>query len=309
MKERSGLKKLTFGVAVMSVSVMLSKICGMFFKIPLTAILGTYGMGVFNTAYTVYSLLFVLCSAGLPSAIAISVSSSALACENKASPSRILRISVKFFGTIGLICAVSTYVLADVLAGILNNPESADCLRALSLCLFFTTVSGVLRGYFQGHSDMLPTAVSQVIEALGKLVWGVLFAWYANKNEFPISTVAAYAVLGVTFSSILGTVYLIVKYVVYKNKHKTFVKCDEDRNKTNNLSVLKKLLRTTAPITMSSLVMSVVGIIDLLIVMRLLGGEFDSVNDEYGAYSALATPIFNLPAVMIMPIAASALPL
>ena len=310
MNERSGLAKITFGVAVMSFSVILTKICGMFFKIPLTSILGTYGMGVFNTAYTVYSLLFVLCSAGLPSAIAISVSSNLEAnpCgEKRADPAQILSVSIRFFGAVGLVCALLTYVTADFLAGLLNNPQSAMSLRALSACVFFTCISGVFRGYFQGHKDMVPTAISQVTEAVGKLVFGVCFALYADRQGFPIGSVAAYAVFGVTLSSVLSTLYLLVKYVFFKHK-RAFLSENET---ANNKTVLKKLFKTAAPITMSSLVMSVVGVIDLVLVMRLLkspDGSLDFANDQYGAYSALATPLFNLPAVLIMPVATATLP-
>jgi len=310
MSERSGIEKISFGVAVMSFSVILTKICGMFFKIPLTSILGTYGMGVFNTAYTVYSLLFVLCSAGLPSAIAISVSSNLEASPNKekrADPAQILSVSIRFFGAVGFLCAAATYAAADILAGLLNNPQSAMSLRALSACVFFTCISGVFRGYFQGHKDMVPTAVSQVIEALGKLVFGVLFAMYATKKGFPVGSVAAYAVFGVTLSSILSALYLLVKYVFFKHKGAFLAKNETVGNKT----VLKNLFKTAAPITVSSLVMSVVGIIDLILVMRLLkspDGSLDFANDQYGAYSALATPLFNLPSVLIMPIATAVLP-
>lgn len=309
MKERSGLKKLTFGVAVMSISVMLTKICGMFFKIPLASILGTYGMGVFNTAYTVYSLLFVLCSAGLPSAIAISVSSNLKHGANDVidiTPGRILAVSIKFFATLGLVLASLTYVFADKLAGALNNPESTSSLKALALCLLFTTVSGVFRGYFQGHGDMVPTALSQVIEAFGKLVFGTCFAWYANSNGYPIRAVSAYAVFGVTLSSFICAVYLLLKYVFYRKKRLFSLKNEVERK--SDIGILKKLLKTAAPITASSLVMSIVGIIDLFLVMRLLSGSSDFANDQYGAYSALATPIFNLPSVMIMPIATALLP-
>jgi len=290
---------------------MLTKICGMFFKIPLTSILGTYGMGVFNTAYTVYSLLFVLCSAGLPSAIAISVSSNLKDGENGCNldvpPRSILWVSIRFFGAIGLVCAALTYAFAEKLAGLLNNPESAPSLKALSLCLLFTTVSGVLRGYFQGHGDMVPTALSQVIEAFGKLALGVLFAWYASSHGYPIRSVAAYAVFGVTLSSLLSAVYLLLKYAFYKQRRAYKTKNTDNRD----TAILKKLFKTAAPITMSSLVMSIVGIIDLILVMRLLkgaDGSSDFANDQYGAYSALATPIFNLPSVMIMPIATAILP-
>lgn len=310
MSERSGINKLTFGVAVMSFSVILTKICGMFFKIPLTSILGTYGMGVFNTAYTVYSLLFVLCSAGLPSAIAISVSSNLEANPNKekrADPSQILSVSVRFFGAVGFGFAVITYVTADLLARLLNNPQSAMSLKALSACVLFTCISGVFRGYFQGHKDMVPTAISQVTEALGKLIFGVCFALYASKKGFPVGSVAAYAVFGVTLSSLLSMLYLLIKYAFFKHR-KSFLAKNET---VDNKIVLKKIFKTAAPITMSSLVMSVVGIIDLVLVMRLLkspDGSFGFANDQYGTYSALAVPLFNLPSVLIMPIATAALP-
>lgn len=306
MQNKTSLEKVTFSVAVMSFSVILAKVCGMLFKIPLTSILGTYGMGLFNTAYTVYSLLFVLCSAGLPSAIAISVSSSDI--SDGLYKSRILSISLRFFGIISLACSLATYALADTLAKLLNNPESAQSLKALSACVFFTTVCGVFKGYFQGHNDMVPTAVSQIMEAFGKLLFGVLFAFYAFKKGYPIGSVAAYAVFGVTISSILSAAYLLLKYVVFKNK----VSNNPNTTVYDNKTILKKLLKTAAPITLSSLVMSVVGIIDLVLVMRLLNdpsGAADYRTDQYGAYSALATPIFNLPSVLILPIATVCLPI
>lgn len=308
MQKKTSFEKLTFGVAVMGFAVVLTKICGLFFKIPLTRILGTSGMGIFNTAYTVYTVLFVLCTAGLPSAMSVNVSVSAEGKGRYPDAHRILVTAIKFFAALGLTGSIAMYAAAAPVSEFLGNPESASSLKALSACVFFTCLAGVFRGFFQGHGNMVPTAVSQVIEALGKLVFGVLLAFYALSKGLAIEHVSAYAVFGVTVASVLSCAYLALKYVIFKAQNRSIPR---ENTKYSEKNVLKSLFRVAAPITLSSLVMSLVGVIDLLLVMHLLkspNGSTDFANDQYGAYSALATPLFNLPSVMVLPIATAALP-
>ena len=128
-------------------------------------------MGVFSVAYNVYTTLFVIATAGLPVAISKLVAE-CLATGRQEETGRVLRVSLAAFSLFGLAAAALLWLGADQLTAWVGNPMAALAVRAVAPSLLFVSVLAVIRGYYQGLSDMVPTAVSQVLEALGKLLVG-----------------------------------------------------------------------------------------------------------------------------------------
>ena len=147
------------------------KLAGLLFTIPIANMLGGDGMGYFYAAYDIYNMLAVLASAGLPVAVSRMVSET-LVSGNTAEADRIYTISVRIFTILGAVIAAVMFFGADGLAAVIKNPNAGMSIRALSITSFCAFVMSALRGYFQGHSIMKYTAVSQVIEAFAKLFFG-----------------------------------------------------------------------------------------------------------------------------------------
>ena len=303
-------KKLMAGVIFLTLSAVAVKIIGLLYKIPLINIIGDDGMGYFNSAYTIYTLFHMLATAGLPVAVSILVAEN-LAQGKSGKSRRILRITLLLFLFIGLLGSGIMFFGSRGLASAIGNRPAQYAIALMAPVLFFVCMSSAMRGYFQGRQNMTPTAVSGVIEAGGKLVFGIAFAMWASSRGYHIAVVAAYTILGITISSAFGFLYLWV-YGIISNRREgrqpTYVITDDSES---NRSILRRLIKIAIPITLSASVLSLTNIIDLAIVMRRLqsiGYSETMANQLYGNYTGLAVPLFNLPPVLIYPIAFSIVP-
>ena len=291
---------LFHGAAVLAAAGIVVKVLGACYKIPLGVILGPVGMTNFSIAYNIYSLLFVIATAGVPIAVSKMVAESAARGERK-SAQKIFFISKRFFLVFGALGFVTMFLAAEGLSGAMGSSDSAAAIRAISPSVLFVALVAVSRGYFQGHSDMYPTAVSEVIEALGKVVFGLLAAIFLKRLGYSSGMVSAGAVLGVSVGSLFSVIYFKIRTRDIKCIGISSVELRE---------VMKKLLALSVPITIGAAVVSLTAVIDSALVLNILqrGGE-----DEYhakwlfGAYTYAST-LFSLPSFFISTIASVLVP-
>lgn len=306
-KSESYGKRFLSGVAILAISTFIVKIIGMLYKIPMMELLGAEGMGYFNSAYEIYSLFFVISTTGIPVAISILVS------ENKASKKysnikKIYKISLIILGVTG---AIGTLILAlffEKAAALINNEQASMCIIAISPTLLMICLSSAMRGYFQGNEIMIPTAVSQVIEALGKLLLGLGFATVAIKKGYEVPKVAAFAILGITIGVAASLLYLALYNAFYRIKEDKL--CTYSVEKTS--SIFKKLIYIAFPITISSTILSLTKLIDMIMILTRLGSigyTQIQANSIYGSYSTMAISIYNLPATLVSAVALPLVPM
>ena len=155
---------------LLTASGLVVKLAGLFFKLPLTTLIGEEGMGYFNTAYTLFVWFYTLSTSGLPTAEAMMISRT----ERKTADKRkILIVSLLIFLVLGILGTLVMAVGADGFSKLLKAEKSSLPILAVSPVLFFICLSAALRGYFQGIGELRPHAFSQVAEAAGKLFLGV----------------------------------------------------------------------------------------------------------------------------------------
>ncbi|MBQ8525316.1 MAG: polysaccharide biosynthesis protein [Clostridia bacterium] len=304
----SDKKSQTFveGALILMIANMLVKVIGAVFKIPLNYLLGDDGMGYFGTAYTVYSWLFIVATAGLPVAISKMVAESR-ARGNQLEANRIFSVSYKLLATIGIVGYLFLFFFSDWCAGIMASPDSAPGIKALAPAILFVSIMSVYRGYFQGHQNMLPTAVSEVCEALGKLIVGYCAALFFVK--YGIDKAAAGAVFGVSAGAMLGAVALALMHFTKKDKKISPALPGEMRSSG---TILKELIKIAVPITIGASVFSLTSIIDAAMIMRRLqesaGFSYDAANNLWGAYTGKSITMFNLVPTLITAISISIVP-
>lgn len=307
VENTSSIKKFFSGVILLSAANIVVKAIGLLFKIPLQHVIGDEGMGYFNSAYTIYAWLYMLATAGIPVAISIVVSENR-AKKNGSQIKRVFRISVILLTVIGFFATGMMILLAKPLASLIGASSSYYCIIAVAPTLLFISVSSAIRGYFQGFQNMVPTAVSQVLEAFGKLIVGLLLAIWASKNGFSLPEIAAYAGFGITVGAVAGMLSLIVSKCL-SSKEKTF----EFENKgASSPKIISRLMDIAVPVTISSSVMSLTNLIDLGVVVNRLesiGYSESAAMAVYGNYTTLVVPMFNLPPILIYPIAYSIVPI
>ena len=270
--------------------------------------LGSEGMGYFNAAYTIYTWLYMLSTAGVPVAISILVSKALAQGDiEKAESQR--KTATRFLCLVGILGTAFVLIFAPKIAYFVGSPSSVYAIIAIAPTLLFVCVSSVQRGYFQGRTWMHPTAWSQIFEGAGKLVPGILLAVWAMKSGKSLPEVAGYTVLGVTFGAFFSMVYLLLIRRKYQRRGLILpARQVKDISWRENIQSLFKI---ALPITISATVMSVTNLIDLGMIMRQLqriGYSATQASALYGNYTTLVVPLFNLPSVFVYPIAYAIVP-
>ncbi len=289
------------GVISLSLSAVIVKIIGLVYKIPMLRLLGSEGMGYFNSAYEIYALLCTISTAGLPVAMSVMISR----CEGReGAVERIFKISMRLFLTLGIIGTALMLAVSYPFACFLGNDKSFYSILAISPTLFFICAVSAYRGYFQGMSRMMPTAISQMIEAAGKLILGILFASVALYAGLETEAVAACAVLGLLLGSAISAFYLLI----LKRRNSNGISIVRLERESG---IIKELLRTAIPVTLSAAVISLTKMIDMTMLLRRLqsiGYSSEEAFSVYGSYTTLAVPLFALAPALVSSVAVPLIP-
>lgn len=293
------------GAISLSISAVIVKIIGVVYKIPLTYLLGDTGMGYFNTAYTIYSFFYVIASAGVPKAMAI-MTVEANTEDDKNRAGQIYRAMLRLFLVLGILLTLLLVILAEPLSVIIGNSKASITLVSVAPTIVFIAISGVMKGYLNGLASLVPVAISQFIEAIAKLILGLVFAIIGVRLSLPISVVSAMTMLGITIGSIFSALYLYIQTFPKNNGYKARQKIEIPPS-----SVWTRMLKIALPITLSASVLSLANVIDLALIMRglkSLGYTEESASGLYGNYTTLALPMLNLIVSILTPISVAILP-
>ena len=300
-------KKNSFfgGAAILTAGIIIVKLIGALYKIPLGNILSDAGFADFNTAYNIYSLLIIISTGGLPVALSKIVSeANALGRGNQVK--KVFSLSLATFSVLGTISFCIMAFFPNQLADWMNDSHAAYSILALAPAVFFICPLSAMRGYFQGHALMTPTAVSQIIEALCKLVVGLALASAFKKSVEDEALAAAGAILGVSVGCLLAAVYV---YFCYR-KHTRSLPASQDEPEDSK-TILITLAKLAIPITLSSSIIAATNILDTSILLgRLqdgLGLTLDAARNLKGMYDKALT-LYNLPASFMVPLTASVIP-
>ena len=299
-------KKQSFlgGAAVLAFGIVAVKVIGAVFKIPLRNILGEAGSADFSNAYNIYATLLTISTAGLPVALSKLVSE-AYARGRTRQAQRTFRVSFLVFLTLGLISFALMWWGNGYLAGLLNNPRAAYGIRALAPAVVCVACLSAFRGYAQGRLYMTPTAVSQIIEAACKLLFGLALSTWLLRIGQPDYVAAAGAIAGVTIGTVLSLCYMAVNYL----RHLPALRRGEPS--ASSRAILRRLLALAIPITLSSSMVSIITLIDTSLVQGRLQSALNYSLDEmramYGNYSA-CMDLYNLPSSLMVALTASVIP-
>ena len=301
----SDTKKQSFlhGTMLLALSTAIVKIIGAFYSIPLNAIIGEQGFGYYSTAYEIYTLLLMISTAGLPVAMSRMISEASSLGHYK-QVRKIYTVARTVFLTLGLAGALLMTVFCKQLANFQEQPDAWAAIGTLGPCCFLICLMSTYRGFFQGQSNMKPTSVSQVLEALCKLIVGlsaaILIGIYLKSTTF----VAAGAIFGVTMSCLVSSVYLNRCFrKAYKEMPQT---CEEV---SSGKEIAKGLLAIAVPITIGSAGLQLLTVLETKLYMsQLLGFMTQQDADiQKGIYN-FTQKIFNMPCAFITPITISVIP-
>lgn len=295
------------GAVILTVGVVIMKILGAIYKIPLGNMLGNEGYALFLSSYNIYSVFLMLATAGLPVALSRMISA-ANSQGRQMQVRRTFRVAQSAFFMLGFLCTAVMLIFPDWLAGeVLHNPDASESIFVLAPSVLMCCIMSSYRGFTQGHGNMIPTTVGQVLEVLAKVIVGLALAWYLTSGGYDISVSSAGAVLGVTAGSLVALVYMMMA----KRRLYSFDTVAEPDVPDSRGSILKELVRIGVPIALGSIVLSLVNLIDSSQCMGRLqeaaGFTYKQAKELYGTYGYAQT-LFNLPAAFITPLTISIIP-
>ena len=299
-------KKQNFlqGTALLAMATAIVKVIGAIYKIPLNAIIGKQGFSYYSTAYEIYNVLLMISTAGLPVAMSRMISqASSLGHNNRIR--RIYATSRAIFLGLGITGSLLMTLFCRQLAQFQNQPDAWAAIGALGPCVLLICIMSTFRGFFQGHGNMLPTSVSQVLEAIVKLVVGMLAALVLLKTTKSVPLAAGGAILGVTVSCMASSVYLFGRF---RKAYAALAPTDEAADSYG--ATAKNLLAIAIPITIGSAGLQILTMLETKIYMgQLLGLGFTQMEADSmkGIYNMSQT-IYNMPCAFITPITISIIP-
>lgn len=279
------------GAAILSASTLIVKLLGLLFSIPLANFVAPEGMSHFYIAYNIFGLFLMLSTAGLPVAVSRMVGT-AYAQGRRREADRVFSVAFWLFFLLGLFGCLVMFFGADQIAQWYSSPDSNYAIMALAPTLFFISLESSLRGYFQGRSNMVPTATSQIIEAVTKVIIGVGLAFYIiqNVSEDPDRWAAVGAIVGVSISAALGAMYLLGFKAVQSRRDKKEAWAEEPIL-TSRKQMLMNLIRFAVPITIGSCFLSLLDTVDgAILLQRLQDGAGRPRKWPIGGTVPLATP-------------------
>ena len=304
MSESPKKQSFLYGTALLAMATAIVKVIGALYKIPLNAIIGKQGFSYYSTAYEIYNVLLMISTAGLPVAMSRMISqASSLGHYNQVR--RIYSTARGIFLTLGIAGSLLMTVFCRQLAEFQNQPDAWAAIGCLGPCVLLICVMSTFRGFFQGQSNMLPTSVSQVIEAIVKLFVGMAAAVAILYFTKSVPLAAGGAILGVTISCLVSSVYL------HSCFHKAYSVLPATGEKADSYSrTAKRLLAIAIPITIGSAGLQILTMLETKIYMGQLLGlgytqlEADSMKGIYN----MSQTIYNMPCAFITPITISIIP-
>ena len=311
-KQKSASPRLLSGVLILTASNLTVKLLGLLCKVPLQDVLGDKGMGYFNIAYSIFTTLYLVATAGMPAALTIMISGTPDNSVRRKQIERIFHVAFSVFFTMGLLGATVMMVFSKQLAAWAGSADAYLCIMAIAPTLFFICLSSAMRGYFQGHRNMVPTAISEITEAISKFVIGIVLAYYAIDRGESIEVASAYAIAGITIGVGMGMLFLLVAKFLHDQdaKKNCAVIAVIGETVSSKKSIFKRLLSIALPITMSSVALNLTSIIDAFSIINAMKTFTTTELAEiaYGNYSTLAVTMAHLPSAFIQPIASSLTP-
>ena len=303
MSETPKKQSFLHGTALLAMATAIVKVIGALYKIPLNAIIGEQGFGYYSTAYEIYTVLLMISTAGLPVAMSRMIAQ-ASSLDHYRQVRKIYTVCRTIFLTLGLVGALLMTLFCKQLAQFQQQPDAWAAIGALGPCCFLICLMSTYRGFFQGQGNMLPTSVSQVIEAITKLVVGIAGALLVVHYSQSVSLAAGAAIMGVTVSCLVSSFYLNCCF------RKAFKQMPQSCEETDSgKDIAKGLLSIAIPITIGSAGLQLLTVLETKIYMtQLLKTLTQDVADTQKGIYSMALTIFNMPCAFITPITISIIP-
>ncbi len=300
-------KSLVGGVSVLGLAGLICKVVGVLYRIPLAYLIEPMGMALYHKVFPAYNLLLTISSAGIPVAISRMVSHYVTR-DDPRNAKRIFQTALELLCVLGLI----TTVILLACSGQIAKWQGAEDARVGYLCigpsLFFVCVMSAYRGFMQGRRQMMPTAVSQLIEQVGKVAIALPLAYLGMKRG-GVAWGAAGALMGSTIGEAAALLYMIWQQHRQQAGFDALPQAESQSLSKKNMA--KQLTLIAVPITLGACIVPLAGFIDSVMLTNLMeraGMAYEEAMVRYGAYSGPVLTLINVPTALAMAMSTNLVP-
>ena len=300
-------KSIIGGMTVLGLAGVICKLVGVLYSIPLTWMIGTQGLGVYNAVFPAYNLLLTISSAGLPVAVSRLVARN-LAKDDPRSAKNVFKTALLLLTAVGSVATIIMLAGSGLLAVASDQPTSRIGFQVIAPCVLLVCMLSAFRGFMQGQQNMTPTAISQLIEQVGKVFLALPMAYFGSKMGIEYG--AAGALLGTTIVEGIALLYMVLLYYRRRTAFATLPQLSHGQPESRN-SIAKQLMSISLPITIGACIVPLSQYIDsTMLVGRLMstGMEAGTASSVYGLFSGTVIRIINIPTALALAVSMSLVP-
>ena len=307
--------------SILAIAGIIVRLIGMLYRIPLANYIGDEGNGYYSAAYNIYSIMLILSSYSLPVAVSKMVSAR-LARGQYRNARKILRAALFYATIVGGVGFCALWFGSGFFAEhVIKMPYSAYALKVLAPTVWVMAYLGVLRGFFQGHSTMVPTAVSQIFEQIVNAVISLLAAkslfdlgvksnLVYGSTEYSYAFGAAGGALGTGAGALTALILFVGLYLMYRPKMKRRIRKEQGTSAEGYGMITSTLFLTVVPIIVSSSLYNSSTVIDNVLFGQIMTGlgEAKQIASQWGIYSGKYHLLFNIPVAVANSLSSSLIP-
>ena len=299
---------------ILAAAGMIVKVIVLIYRSPLLSIIGLEGNNYYSAAINIYTIILLISSYSIPSAIS-KVIAQRLAFKEYRNAQKVFHCALLYVLIVGGIAAVFTYVAAPFLVS--KNPNATAALRVLAPTIFFSGFLGVLRGYFQAHSSMVHTSISQILEQIMNAVVSILAAYLLIRmvSSQDTTTQAVYgsagSAIGTGAGVLTGLLFMFGMYMLNRNYiHKRMTR-DYSRHEESYGEIFKVIFTIVTPFILSTFIYNCSTVVNMYIYYYVLDfKQVDTVlyGNQYGIFSTQAVAVVNIPIAIASAMSSATIP-
>lgn len=308
------MKSVARGISILGIAGIICKVVGLLFSIPLNMISDGEIQGgdvadIFYAVYPTYTLLLTVSSAGLPVAVSRMVAGF-LARDDARNAKNTFRIALRILCTVGGFFSLIMILLNRVLVENVGLQETSLGFYAIAPCVIIVCVLSAFRGFIQGQQNMVPTAVSQLIEQTGKVFLSLPLAYIGVHVFHNLEYATAGALFGITLSEIIAMLYMIIRFRAGRKEYDLLPQSPEEEPWSSR-ALIRRLILIAIPITISACIIPLSGFIDSIMMvkrMMIAGLTRAEAKLSYGTFNSAVIRLINIPTALALAISMSLVP-
>lgn len=298
---------------ILAIAGILCRIVGILYRSPLTSIIGDEGNGYYTSAYNIYTIILLLSSYSIPSAVS-KIIAEKLAKKEYRNAQRIFQCALIYVFVVGGIASLFTFFGA----GLFLEGEAKTVLKVFAPTIFLSGFVGVLRGYFQAHGSMMQTSFSQIVEQILNAIVSIVAAYFLiglvkTKDETTKAIYgAAGSALGTGSGVLIAFLFMLGVYVLNLNFIKKRIRHDKTRKRDSYQTIFKMLLTMVTPIIMSTFIYNFSTSFNQVVYTKVMiyakNFTLAEAATQYGIFSGKAMVIINIPIAIASAMSSTMIP-